>query len=111
MIARITMFATALTLGSALVAKEPHPQAATQIAVPYGDLDLTTARDRRKLDSRIQAAAQALCPVDPTVYASVQYSSARTCVAHVRARAAQRVAEITTAAELASNDDRQLASR
>lgn len=111
MIARITMFAAVMTLGSAVAAREPHPQAVAQVAVPYGDLDLTTAHGRKLLDSRLHVAAEALCPVDPTVYASVQFSSTRACIAKVRAGVAQRVAEITTAAGVTGKSPPEVAAR
>ena len=111
MIAKITMFAAALSLGSALAAKEPYFQSASEIAVPYGDLDLTTAHGRTVLNSRLQAAAKALCPVDPTDFPSVQFSLARKCIAKARAGVSQRVAQVTTAAEVAGKGSRQVAAR
>jgi UrcA family protein len=110
MIAKLTMFAAALTFGSALAAKEPQVQTESQVAVPYGDLDLTTDNGMKVLNRRLRAAAATVCPADP-LPGDMRHDIAKRCAAEALAKVAPQVAEATTAGRDARNDGRQLATR
>lgn len=84
----------ALALGCSAISHAPDTSRETQVAVQYGDLDLSNPRQASELYSRITAAANKAC----TSYAVdgrslVVHTLIRTCVNNAVATAVTKIGE------------------
>ena len=76
------------------------------VAVPYGDLNLTTERGADTLYARLTAAARQVCAADGLDIRNLQvYAAARSCEAQAIARAVHEVQAPKVAARLAARHE------
>jgi UrcA family protein len=73
-------FAAAALLTLAATAAQAETVTQTSVAVPYGDLNLTTTRDAEILADRLQVAATSVCMNTTATRASVHKVQMRQCV-------------------------------
>ena len=110
MFAKITVIVvTAIALASPVAAKTS--QSAPQIAVNYGDLDLTTAQGETALNGRLLMAAEALCPRDPGLAELARHRIAMKCISDTRVHVNQQVAAAVSASRMARHGGQEVAAR
>jgi UrcA family protein len=101
--------ATLAALAACIIAGTAHagsPAAAPSVAVPYGDLNLTTERGADALYARLTAAARQVCAADGLDIRNLQaYAAARSCESQAIARAVHEVHSPKVAARLAARHE------
>jgi len=113
MIRKLTHFnrpsATLAALAACLIAGTAYAGntgAAPSVAVPYGDLNLTTERGADTLYARLTAAARQVCAADGVDIRNLQaYAAARACESQAIARAVHEVQAPKVAARLAARHE------
>jgi len=89
---RYSIFALAAAAGALLTIQ---PAQAASIAVPYGDLDLTTARGQKELDHRVDRAAKKVCGFDEqNTGTRITSAAARDCYKDARKQLEKNLATI-----------------
>jgi UrcA family protein len=95
--------ALALSIQPAHAATAPNADTEVrQMAVGYGDLDLTTARGRHRLEMRLERSAAMVCGIDPGQYPLPGQQAMRACYDHALNQAHLAMVAATTRARMAS---------
>jgi UrcA family protein len=84
-------FAAAAILAFAATAAQAETLTQDSVAVPYGDLNLTTARDAEILADRLQVAATSVCTNTTASRASIRKVQMRQCVDLAVTRATSQI--------------------
>ena len=92
----IALFAAAagITLSLAAPATASTRSIERTVHVDTSDLDLSQAKDRAKLERRVDIAARSVCGFGQTSVRSIDQAAARACYDEAKAKAQLRIAAI-----------------